>query len=97
MWKKLFHPRMGLWIIVSVLVIGIIAAVASQQLAVMLYKVSLVTLGAVIAYFIDRSLFKNMDANLGGGTSLRDVAAAARMLSRALVFVAVVLGLSLGV
>lgn len=82
------------WYIVTIALVVAIHFVAPQQLSVVTYKVLLVTLAAVLALTIDRSLFKRWGPLVDG--MLRDNLGAARMISRALVFLAVVLGVSLG-
>lgn len=39
------------------LLLGIIALVSPQQLPVVIYKLALITLAAVLGYWLDRSLF----------------------------------------
>lgn len=50
-------PRMAGWILIALLLIIAIALISPQQLPVALYKLSLISLAAVVAYWIDRSLF----------------------------------------
>lgn len=55
-----FHarlPRMFGWLAVAVLLGCTVAVLAPQQLAVSLYKLSLVSMAAVAGYWLDRSLF----------------------------------------
>lgn len=82
------------WYIVTISLMVTIHFVAPQQLTVVVYKVALVTLAAVLTYMIDGSLFKRASDRVN--CRQRDVFSAARMLSRALVFLGVVLGVSLG-
>jgi hypothetical protein len=65
-------------------------------LSVVAYKAVLLTLATVLAYQIDRALFQHAP----GMHALRDtnpMLAAARLIARALVFLAVVLGVTLGI
>lgn len=50
-------PRMAGWLLAALLLIITIALIAPQQLPVALYKLSLISLAAVVAYWLDRSLF----------------------------------------
>ncbi|OSN03190.1 hypothetical protein AU512_15445 [Lonsdalea iberica] len=51
------------WQLTAVLLLGLIALVSPQQLSVVIYKISLITLAAVLGYWLDRSLFPK--ASLG--------------------------------
>lgn len=56
----MFHfarARMSGWLFVSLILMAAIAVTAPQQLPVSLYKLSLITSAAWVAYWIDRSLF----------------------------------------
>ncbi|MCW5223504.1 hypothetical protein D5041_07815 [Verminephrobacter aporrectodeae subsp. tuberculatae] len=50
-------PRMAGWFLTALLLIIAIALISPQQLPVALYKLSLISLAAVVAYWLDRSLF----------------------------------------
>lgn len=50
-------PRMSGWLFIVLLLMVAVWLLAPHQLMVSLYKLSLVTLGAVLAYWLDRSLF----------------------------------------
>ncbi len=54
---RLKTPRLWVWMLITVVLLAAVFAVAPQQLPVSLYKLSLVTLAAVVGYWIDRSLF----------------------------------------
>jgi hypothetical protein len=88
-------PRMSGWTLLAVVLIGAVYLVAPAQLSVVVYKVTLLALATVLAYLIDRSLFKRVRDRVNEKMP-RDVFSAARLLARALVFVAVVLGITLG-
>ena len=49
-------PRMAGWLLTALLLIIAIALISPQQLPVALYKLSLISLAAVVAYWLDRSL-----------------------------------------
>ena len=50
-------PRTTTWLVLAVLLLAVIAIVAPPQLPVVLYKASLVSLAAVLGYWLDRTLF----------------------------------------
>ena len=50
-------PRMCGWLAIAVVLGCAVAVLAPQQLAVSLYKLSLVSMAAVAGYWLDRSLF----------------------------------------
>lgn len=50
-------PRLTGWTLIALILLGAVWFLAPQQLPVSLYKLSLVTLAAVIGYWLDRSLF----------------------------------------
>lgn len=54
---QLFHARMVLWFLISLVLMAFIAVTAPQQLPVSIYKLSLITTAAWVAYWLDRSLF----------------------------------------
>ena len=96
------RPRMWDWILVMLLCLGGVWWFAPEQITVVLYKVSLVSIAACMTYWIDRSLFKRAHDRVGArdALSLDTQAEAMRhgsnVVRRALVFVGCVLGLSLG-
>jgi hypothetical protein len=50
-------PRMAGWLTMAALLVAVIALISPQQLPVALYKLSLISLAAVVGYWLDRSLF----------------------------------------
>ncbi|KWD09668.1 hypothetical protein WM34_29510 [Burkholderia ubonensis] len=50
-------PRLTSWLVAAIILITAIALVSPQQLPISLYKLSLVSLAAVVAYWLDRGLF----------------------------------------
>jgi hypothetical protein len=50
-------PRLTGWSLISLLLLVAVWALAPHQLPVSLYKLSLVTLAAVVGYWLDRSIF----------------------------------------
>ncbi len=87
-------PRFGGWWIITGAALAVVGYMAGQQVMVLVYKVLQVTLGLLIAYTADRSLFhRALEIN---GDMPRDIFGAARLLARALVVLAVILGLTMG-
>ena len=103
-------PRLTLWVFVTMALMICLALAAPEQMPVIAYKVALVTLGVVLAYWLDRALFpyarphEYMPKPIGPGgcgpdpqAADRDtVAFAAACMRRALIVLACVLGLTLG-
>jgi hypothetical protein len=54
---KLKCPRLFGWLITTILLLAVIGFMYPQQLTVSLYKLSLVTMAAVVGYWLDRALF----------------------------------------
>lgn len=54
---SLRRHRLLSWLISSVVLIVLIAVISPQQLGVTLYKLSLISLAAVLGYHLDRGLF----------------------------------------
>lgn len=50
-------PRLSGWLLITLLLSICVALIAPHQLPVSLYKFSLVSLAAVVGYWLDRSLF----------------------------------------
>lgn len=50
-------PRLSGWLLITICLMAGIWFIAPHQLPVSLYKLSLVTLAAVVGYWLDRSLF----------------------------------------
>ena len=55
--SRIKTPRLSGWLLITLALLAAVWAIAPQQLPVSLYKLSLVTLAAVVGYWIDRSLF----------------------------------------
>ena len=85
-------PRMTSWTVITLLLLLVLAGIRPEQLQVVLYKALLVTLGAVMAYWLDRALFPNSRPS---ECESRLVISAA-FLRRALIVLACILGLTLG-
>lgn len=50
-------PRLFGLVVLNVILIGILIAIAPQQVPLTLYKLSLVTLAGLVGYWLDRALF----------------------------------------
>jgi len=50
-------PRSTLWLLAALVLLGVIAFVSPVQLPVVLYKAALISLAAVMGYWLDRALF----------------------------------------
>lgn len=109
--QRFIRARMAGWLLVSLILTVAIAVTAPQQLPVSLYKLSLITSGAWVAYWIDRSLFPyaRPDAFLtqpwsigkfnhpGGDVDLKmQIAFGMAQLRRALIIAAAMIGVALG-
>lgn len=88
-------PRMWDWILFTVVAFGMVFWVAPQQINVVLYKALLVSLAAVLSYWVDHSLFKR-HADRIDENQQRDIYGAARVLSRAIMFLACSIGMTMG-
>lgn len=51
------RPRLWGWLLAAFVLFLVIALVSPQQLPVVVYKLSLISLAAVLGYWLDRSLF----------------------------------------
>lgn len=84
----------GWWALTAVL-LAVIGALAPHQIEVIAYKAALLALGVKFSYWADRALFANVPP-IAAGMS-RDAFGAARLLCRALIALAVILGLTTGI
>lgn len=84
-------PRMTDWTLISLALLLCLAIIAPGKLPVVLYKCGLVTLGGVLGYWIDRALFPYARPDQVPETQ-RCMAG----VRRALVVLACILGLTLG-
>ncbi|ASY76792.1 MULTISPECIES: putative holin [Pectobacterium] len=107
--KKIKKPRLTGWIVTSALLFAVIGLISPQQLPVTVYKLSLISLAAVLGYWLDRSLFPKARPGLfleqgdepvpRGRFPVRDghhTVFAASMLRRALIVSAVCIGVAMG-
>jgi hypothetical protein len=94
--RKRRMPRLWDWMAATVAAAAAVAVIAPQQFQVVAYKVSLITLALVLAYWADRSLFSQAPDRIERSMP-RDALAAARVIARAMIVLAVVLGVTLGI
>ena len=95
-WPGTRLPRMFDWLLVTLVLVASIYVLSPQQLPVSLYKLSLITMAAVVGYWVDRSLFPYARPDdLSLATS--DVLMASAMLRRAIIVGCAMLAVSLGV
>ena len=87
-------PRMTDWLLVTLVLSALIYVLSPQQLPVSLYKLSLITMAAVVGYWIDRSLFPYARPDDLSLTDVRERSAA--MLRRAIIVGCAMLAVSLG-
>jgi hypothetical protein len=91
---KSYAPRLTGWMALAVVLLVGLAVLQPQQMGVILYKIALVVVAVVVSYAADRSIYGRVDKL--NETLKRDTVGAARVLSRAIIFVAVMLGLTQG-
>lgn len=102
-------PRLADWMLIAVGLLLVIAFIQPHQLHVVLYKSCLVALGGVVGYWIDRRLFPYARPHEAVGKYNRAISrsdedaafgygllAALATIRRAVVVLACVLGLTLG-
>jgi len=85
--------RLWRWWLISLIAFIGIAIFAPQQIGVLVYKTLQVTFGIGLAYLADRILYKNVPEI---DTISRDFFGGARILSRAIITLAVLIALSIG-
>lgn len=54
--QKITFPRLSAWLIAAIVLLALIGWTSSAQIPVVIYKLSLVSLSAVLGYWLDRSL-----------------------------------------
>jgi len=88
-------PRMADWLLITLVLLAAIAVLSPQQLPVSLYKLSLITMAAVVGYWIDRSLFPYARPD-NPQLLTAPVMQACAMLRRAIIVGCAMLAVSLG-
>lgn len=84
-------PRLTNWSLITLVLLVLLYTIAPSKLPVILYKASLVTFGGVLGYWIDRALFPYARPN-----QVQRWHQPWAGIRRALVVLACVLGLTLG-
>ncbi|ECA8970980.1 hypothetical protein ETB55_11580 [Salmonella enterica subsp. enterica serovar Omuna] len=94
--KNSLFPRLSGWLVASVVLFALIALISPQQLPVVIYKLSLISLAAVLGYWLDRSLFPYARPNWFQTDHNERMVFAAAMLRRAVIVAAVCLAVAMG-
>jgi len=107
-------PRLAMWLVLSFVLVAALVVLSPSKLPIGLYKLTLISLAAVVAYWLDRALFpyarpdSYLKRDWRHGTDEPEDQAdyevvpgyelifSYAMLRRALVVVAVVIGVALG-
>ena len=100
-------PRLSGWLIITIALLFLVWLLAPQQLPVSLYKLSLVSLAAVVGYWLDRSLFPyarpdffmllvNVHKYRSYESAIAAAALAASMIRRAIIVGCAMLAMGLG-
>lgn len=87
--------RFWRWLVCSAVLVAIVAYLAPQQVGLLLFKVLQVSLGVVVAYLADKVLFRH--APPVNEALAPDAFGGARLLSRAVLAGAVIIGVTLGI
>lgn len=90
-------PRLSVWIVITVWLLGGVLLLAPHQVPVALFKLCLVTMAGLVGYWLDRSLFPYARPDkLEGFTDDFGIITASAMLRRALIVGAAMLAIGLG-
>lgn len=89
------RPRLSGWSVLAALLVTAIGYIAPQNLPVVLYKISLVVIGGVLGYWLDRGLFPYARPH-NQCNDFHGPAQSMACLRRALIVIACVLGLTMG-
>lgn len=89
-------PRLFGLIVLNVILIGILIAIAPQQVPLTLYKLSLVTLAGLVGYWLDRALFPYARPDIYIDKAGFKVELLASMLRRAIIIGCAMLAMGLG-
>ncbi|SIS88140.1 putative holin [Neptunomonas antarctica] len=87
-------PRLFFWLLITVALTLAVAYLAPYQLTVTLYKISLVSLAAVLGYWIDRAVFPY--ARPHQLMSSKDVAGDCATIRRVILMSAIIIAIALG-
>lgn len=89
-------PRLTGWLLLTLLLLLLILFSYPEQLPVVLYKCALVSLGSVMAYWVDRSMFYYDRPHTYTESGEDLIPRGLAMLRRAIICCACVLGLTMG-
>jgi hypothetical protein len=90
MFKNRF-PRLFFWLLITLALTAAVAYLAPYQLTVTLYKISLVSLAAVLGYWIDRAVFPYARPH-----NCRIDHREASMIRRVILMAAIIIAIALG-
>ncbi len=85
-------PRLFLWILITIALTLAVAYLAPYQLTVTLYKISLVSLAAVLGYWIDRAVFPYARPHDLPQGNYRNISMMRRVILMAAIIIAIALG-----
>jgi len=88
--------RLGAWWVAAGLAVVLVAMIADQQLGVLVYKVAQVLVAMVLIYIADRTLFRMAPFGITPDMPQTNFGAA-RLLARALVALAIIIGVTVGI
>jgi hypothetical protein len=91
--SKMF--RLWDWWLYAALALWYVWVTSPMQLQVIGYKVSLVTIGLVLAYLADRAIYHRLADRIATGMP-RDTFSAARLVARAIIVLAILHGMTNG-
>ncbi len=87
--------RFGGWWVAAAVLVSVIGFIAHPQIEVLTYKVAQVCIGVLLAYVADRSLFHHAP-DITDDMPV-DPLRSARLVARAIVALAVILGVTIGI
>ena len=85
----------SLFVIITALLLVSVFLISPAQLPVIIYKASLVTLAAILGYWIDYLLFPHMRPGINDGKDQEPIIRSSIAIRRALIILATILGMSL--
>ena len=85
----------SLFVIITALLLVSVFLISPAQLPVIIYKASLVTLAAILGYWIDYLLFPHMRPGINDGNDQDPIIRSSIAIRRALIILATILGMSL--
>lgn len=88
--------RLSGWLVAAVVTLLVVSMLSPHQLPVVLYKCAMVLLGVVLAYWVDRAFFPYDRPHTYNDNGEDLMPRGLAMLRRALIAVACILGLTLG-